>query len=270
VAVDAVDGLGANTVGFSRMGTRDLPIRMDIARFDAEARALVDANASASLDAAREALARAYGVASWTRLEQACRMTTAIAADDLEAVRALVTRIRNFSSKVRAGRTAIGGRRWRTRRISAEIASSSSFTRAARPTSNTHSSGPVSKVGSRRRGGSSSSARRPRPAPRWARAKRSTADGLALLVELGVPLTDERGDRLAPVGLVLQTYSRWPDGKHRCLELLAESGVELPDTPTMAVHRGRIDLLERWVSREPDVLERTFAHDEIWPVTLGV
>jgi hypothetical protein len=68
--------------------------------------------------------------------------------------------------------------------------------------------------------------------------------GLSFLLGLGAELADEKGDRLAPVSLLLQTYCRYPHGKHRCLELIAEIGLELPDSPVMAVHRGRIDLLE--------------------------
>jgi hypothetical protein len=95
------------------------------------------------------------------------------------------------------------------------------------------------------------------------------ADGLAFLLGLGVPLADATGDRLAPVALLLETYSRNPEGKHRSLELVAEHGVELPDTPPMAVHRGRIDLLERHFARDLDVVARTFGHGDIYPPELG-
>jgi hypothetical protein len=76
-------------------------------------------------------------------------------------------------------------------------------------------------------------------------------------------------DRLAPVALVLATYARGADGKHACLELLARHGVLLPDTPTMALHRGRIDLLEDHLRRDPQLLSRTFSHEEIYPPALG-
>jgi hypothetical protein len=95
------------------------------------------------------------------------------------------------------------------------------------------------------------------------------ADGLALLFELGAELADAHGDRLAPAALLLQTYSRGPEGKHRCLELVAERGIVLPDTPPMAVHRGRIDLLEAHLRRDPQLLSRTFSHEEIYPPELG-
>src|SRR5262245_65804354 len=37
----------------------------------------------------------------------------------------------------------------------------------------------------------------------------------------------------------------------------------------MALHRGRIDLLEQHLRRDPALLERTFAHEEIYPPELG-
>ena len=46
-------------------------------------------------------------------------------------------------------------------------------------------------------------------------------------------------------------------------------GLELPDTPTMALHRGRIDLLEEHLRRDPTLLRRTFRHEEIYPPELG-
>jgi hypothetical protein len=93
--------------------------------------------------------------------------------------------------------------------------------------------------------------------------------GLKFLLELGAELADEHDDRLAPVALLLQTYCRYPEGKHGCLELVAARGVELPDTPPMAMHRGRIDLLEAHLRRDPQTLNQTFSHEEIYPPSLG-
>jgi hypothetical protein len=71
------------------------------------------------------------------------------------------------------------------------------------------------------------------------------------------------------VALLLQTYSRGPEWKHRCLEICEHLGIALPDTPAMAVHRGRIDLLEPHLARDPGLFRRTFAHAEIYPPELG-
>jgi hypothetical protein len=100
-------------------------------------------------------------------------------------------------------------------------------------------------------------------------AETQNGPGMALLHELGATLADENGDRLAPVALVLETYCRNPAGKHACLEVIGASGVDLPDTPPMAVHRGRIDLLEPHLVRDPRLFDRTFSHEEIYPPELG-
>jgi hypothetical protein len=96
-----------------------------------------------------------------------------------------------------------------------------------------------------------------------------SADGLAFLLELGAPLSDKNGNKLAPVALLLQTYSRYPKGKHRCLEIMQKQGIDLPETPPMAVHCGRIDLLEAHFKRDPQLFSRTFSHEEIFPPALG-
>src|ERR1700732_1014003 len=46
------------------------------------------------------------------------------------------------------------------------------------------------------------------------------ASVLALLFELGAEFADEHGDRLAPIALLLQTYSRGAKQKHECLDLV--------------------------------------------------
>jgi len=93
--------------------------------------------------------------------------------------------------------------------------------------------------------------------------------GLALQLELGAKFEDAEGDRLAPVGLILQTYCRNPDGKHQCLTIAEEEGVEFPDTPPVALHRGRRDLLEAHLAQAPDLFSRTFSHGDIFPPELG-
>jgi hypothetical protein len=110
---------------------------------------------------------------------------------------------------------------------------------------------------------------RPLPGCVMGPAETQSGPGLALLLELGAEITDEQGDRLAPVAMVLQTYSRNPPGKHQCLEIFAAHGIDLPDTPPLAVHRGRIDLLEDLLRRDPGLLVRTFSHEEIYPPELG-
>ena len=93
--------------------------------------------------------------------------------------------------------------------------------------------------------------------------------GLGFLAELGVPFTDAKGDRLAPLALALQTYSRNPAGKHAVLEIFARQGYGFPDTPMMAFHRGDIPRLKEFLRRDPELVERRFSCLEIYPPELG-
>lgn len=93
--------------------------------------------------------------------------------------------------------------------------------------------------------------------------------GTAVALELGAPVRDAQGNRLAPVDVVLETDSRKPEAKHQILEMYAQRGLDLPDTPTMALHRGRIDLLETHLRRDPKMVHRTFSFEEIYPTELG-
>ena len=95
------------------------------------------------------------------------------------------------------------------------------------------------------------------------------SDGLGYLLDHGVELCDADGDRTAPVTMLLQTYWRAPEGKHQCLDLVECAGFEFPDTPLMAFHRGRVDLLEDWLLREPDLIHRRFSLRELYPLEAG-
>jgi ankyrin repeat protein len=91
-------------------------------------------------------------------------------------------------------------------------------------------------------------------------------EGTALLLELGARPRLGPG---SPVETVLQTDSRNPSAKHTILDLYTRHGLVLPDTPAMALHRGRLDLLEDHLRRDPDLLTRRFAHREIYPAEMG-
>jgi hypothetical protein len=96
-----------------------------------------------------------------------------------------------------------------------------------------------------------------------------SADGTRYLFEIGARVFDDAGRRIAPVDVVLETDSRKPAAKHAILEMYVQHGLELPDTPVMALHRGRIDLLAEHLRRDPAMLKRTFTHEEIYPPELG-
>jgi ankyrin repeat protein len=73
-----------------------------------------------------------------------------------------------------------------------------------------------------------------------------------------------------PTAMLIGTYSREPDGKHACLEVIGEAGFSLPDSPAMALHRGRIDLLQAHLDRDRRILERRFSANDIYPPELGL
>lgn len=93
--------------------------------------------------------------------------------------------------------------------------------------------------------------------------------GLEFLARLGVPLTDENGNALAPIGMLLEGYFRDPAGKHACLAFFEEQGIAFPQTPVMAFHRGRLDELRKHLATDPGLLDRRFSYREIYPLDLG-
>lgn len=95
------------------------------------------------------------------------------------------------------------------------------------------------------------------------------ADGFEFLVELGAPLVDQHGNRLAPLALALETYARHPAGKHRILALFAEQGFALPDTPMMAFHRGDLARLQAHLRADQRLLDRRFRLCDIYPPDCG-
>jgi len=72
------------------------------------------------------------------------------------------------------------------------------------------------------------------------------------------------------VQIIISTYCRNPAGKHACLEAFADFGLSLPDTAPMAIHRGRVDLLEACCLREPAAMGRHFSESEIYPLEPGI
>ncbi len=94
-------------------------------------------------------------------------------------------------------------------------------------------------------------------------------DGLGLLDELNAPFTDGKGDPLAPLGLVLETYSRNPSRKHAVLKIFSRRGYRFPDTGIMALHCGDIERMKHHLRRDPKLIERRFTLREIYPPEVG-
>lgn len=251
-----------------------LPVRPNLDRLRRQAKALLaeqrrDGSPDARLAGAQRALARSYGIPNWPRLVHACKLTDAIWRDDAAAVRALVTKHPRLlhedargvkgnwgppmSYAANLGRDAIVTMLHDLGAADVQFA----FDRACLQ----------GQIGTARR--LYELGARPQADAVMGPCETQSDTGLALLFSLGARLDDGQGDRLAPVALLLETYGREPQGKHRCLELVAGQGIDLLDTPPMAVHRGRIDLLDAHLRRDPDLFRRTFSHAEIYPPELG-
>jgi hypothetical protein len=216
------------------------------------------------------ALARSYGLPSWARLVTACRMTDAIWRGDVVAVRELVVKHPRLLHEAARG---VADSNWGPPMSYAANVGQDSIIQMLREMGAADVQHAFDRACLQ---GQLGTARKlhgmgARVTPGCVMGPCETLNdaGLALLFELGAELADEHGDPLAPIGLLLQTYCRGPEGKHGCLELVAARGVELPDTPTMAMHRGRIDLLEKHLIGDPDLLRRTFTHEDIYPPALG-
>jgi ankyrin repeat protein len=227
--------------------------------------------ASAKLADAQLVLARTYEAQSWTRLVQACRLVDAIWRDDLETVRELVAKnpkLLHESALVRESNwgppmsfAANLGRDRIIRMLHQLGATDHEYALGRAALQSKIDTGRLlhAMLGSP-------------PLPDGALAGPAytlSVSGTAFVLELGAPVIGADGERLAPVEVVLGTDSRMPAAKHRILELYVENGLELPDTPTMALHRGRIDLLEEHLRRDPALLRRTFTYEEIYPPSLG-
>jgi ankyrin repeat protein len=226
--------------------------------------------AGAKLADAHLALARSYGLPSWPRLVAACRMTDAIWRGDVETVRKMVLKDPRLVHEAARG---LADSNWGPPMSYAANVGQDGIIQMLRELGATDVQHAFDRACLQ---GRIETARRlyamgARPLAGCVMGPCETlnASGLALLFELGAEFADEHGDRLAPVALLLQTYSRYPKGKHDCLERVAARGIALPDTPAMAVRRGRIDLLEEHLPRDPHLLTRTFSHEEIYPPGLG-
>lgn len=275
------------------MPYRDLPVRPDLDQLRHQAKDLLRALRAgdpAALDLLREhhpgsigpaearladaqlAIARMYRAPGWPRLVAACELIDAIWRDDLDTVRALVIRdpaVLTEPARIQPGCNwgpplsyAANLGRDRIIRLLHDLGARDHVKAIDRALlqSQTATAALLHQLS----GGG------PLPAnalegPAYTLSVSGTEAALAI----GGGFRDPTGTLNAPVDVVLETDSRHPAAKHRILELYAAQGVPLPDTPTMAVHRGRIDLLDRHLHREPELLERRFAHEEIFPPGLG-
>jgi hypothetical protein len=231
----------------------------------------VDAG-SARLADAQFVLARSYELPSWPRLVTACRMTDAIWRGDVELVREMVLKDPRLIEEDARG---VEKCNWGPPLSYAANVGQDAIIEMLRGLG---ASDLDYAFGRACLQGHIGTARKlhammgsPRPADHllsWSAYTVNVA-GTALLLELGARVYDDNGGRLAAVDVVLETDSRNPVAKHRILELYAEYGFKYPDTAIMALHRGRIDLLEEHLRRDPELLRRRFTFEEIFPPELG-
>ena len=226
----------------------------------------------AKLADAQLALARSYQAPGWSRLVLACRMADAIWRDDVDVVRKLIAEnqsllhepviIRRNSHWGPPMTYAANLGRDRLIKMLHSLGATDLETAMDRATLQ----------------GKIETARMVHAMLGWPRVPDDALGGPAYtlsaaateyLFEVGAKVYDEGGKRIAPVDVVLETDSRKPAEKHAILEMYVQHGLQLPDTPTMALHRGRIDLLEEHLRRDPQLLRRTFTHEEIYPPELG-
>jgi hypothetical protein len=228
--------------------------------------------AEAKLADAQLALARAYGIKSWPRLVQACDLIDALWRDDIAAVRDLVTKHPNLIHENARGTEkcnwgppmsyAANLGRNDIIKMLADLGANDfkhALDRAVLQSKIITAELLYRLMGSP-------------PVPDGALAGPAytlSSSGTAFALRVGAKVTDINGSRLGPVDVVLETDSRNPAEKHAILEMYVQHGLRLPDTPVMALHRGRIDLLEKHIERDPSVLNRTYSHEEIYPPEMG-
>jgi hypothetical protein len=272
------------------MAVRRLPVRPDLEQLHRQAKELLRAIHSGAAEAVAElrehhpeaidpaaakladaqlVLARSYQAASWTRLVHAVRLADAIWRDDLDQVRDLVTGnpalihedvlIRTDSNwgppmtyAANLGRDDIIRFLHRHGARDAESAAGRAALQgkvdtvhlihdlAGRPPLNKLSlAGPAYTL---------------------------SVEGTAVLFTLGARIVRPDGVDANTMEHLLGTDSRNPPAKHRILEMYVEHGFEPPDTPVMALHRGRIDMLEAHLARDPALLTRTFDKPDVYPL----
>lgn len=272
------------------MPIRRLPVRPDLQHLKREAKGLLRAihagdpaaiaelrahhpdpidPTSAKLADAQLALARSYQATSWPRLVQAVRLATAIWRDDPDAVRDLVSGNPNLIHEHVLIRTDSN---WGPPMTYAANLGRDRIIRLLHQLGATDLESAVGRAALQGKVATAKMLYQMAGRPRLdddalgGPAYTLSADGTALLLTLGAGVRAGAG---CPVEVVLQTDSRNPAAKHAILEMYARHGLELPDTPTMALHRGRLDLLEEHLQRDPGLLSRTFSHRQIYPAEMG-
>lgn len=258
------------------MPDRHLPVRPDLDQLKHQAKDLLhgmrETTPDMKLAEAQHALARSYGVPSWPRLVHACQLIDAIWTDDLDMVRQLIEQHPGLLHE-----PARGGERdnWGPPLSYAANIGRDRIIEYLHAQGATDLEYAIDRAVLQGRIETATLLHGLLGNPPLSHellggaAYTISASGTEFALKLGAPVIGPSGERLAPVNVLLESDSRKPEQKHRILELYEQYGLKLPDTAPMAVHRGRIDLLEQHLARDPQLLRRTFTLAEIFPADMG-
>ncbi|HJP55476.1 MAG TPA: ankyrin repeat domain-containing protein [Gemmatimonadales bacterium] len=273
------------------MPVRRLPVRPDLTQLRHQARDLlraVRAREPAALELFREwnpdvtpegarladaqhTLARSYGAPNWTRVVQCCELIDAIWDDDADTVRRIVS----AHPQLLHENAGIGNRNWGPPLSYAANLGRDGIIRLLHGLGARDLEFAIDRAILQSRVGTAALLYEMmgRPAPPddafGGAAYTLSVPGTEFLFRLGARVRFEDGHQSAPVETAIGSDSRNPEAKRRILALYAEHGYEYPDTPIMAFHRGRFDLLEAHLRKDPGLIGRRFAIDEIFPTEVG-
>ncbi|MEP7075490.1 MAG: ankyrin repeat domain-containing protein [Acidobacteriota bacterium] len=271
---------------------RNLPVRPDLDQLKHQAKDLLrslrsgDSSAIEEFDAfhpdppphnqakladAQLALARAYQAPTWPRLVQACNLIEAIWKDDVRAVRSLVTKHPDLLHEdARVQKSNWGPPMSYAANLGRDEIIRMLYKLGARDLEQAIARATLQgKIETAKMLHKMLDSPKPPDDCLGGPAYTLSVSGSQLMFEFGADVYDANGKSLAPVDVVLETDSRNSEAKHAILDMYARHGFKFPDTPTMALHRGRIDLLDEHLLRDPDLLKRTFTHEEIYPPELN-
>ena len=273
------------------MPVRRLPVRPDLTQLKHQAKDLLRAFQSGDADAialfgefaprvraetakladAQHALALSYGAPNWPRVVQCCELIDAIWDDDPDTVRRLVTAHPNLLAE----NAGIGNRNWGPPMSYAANLGRDAIIRllydlGARDLETAMDRAALqSKVSTAAMLHEMMGRPKPPDDALGGPAYTLSVPGTEFTLRVGARVRFPDGSQSAPVAAAIGSDSRNPAAKRRILELYAEHGYVYPDTAIMAFHRGRFDLLEPHLARDPDLLHRRFPIHEIFPAEVG-
>lgn len=269
------------------MSDRALPVRPDLRQLRRQAKDLLRAlhrghsgavaelrahhpkpiePAEAKLADAQLIVARSYGATSWPRLLHACELIDAIWRDDVDAVMQLVI----DHPELLHEHATIRDSNWGPPMTYAANLGRDRIVRMLRELGARDTEWALGRAALQ---GKVATARmlyemlsEPPEVGLAGPAYTLSVSGTAFAFEVGARIVGPEGVDRNTMEHLLGTDSRNPPAKHRILEMYVEHGLEPPDTPLMALHRGRVDLLEAHLARDPDLLARTFDITDIFPL----